>query len=591
MLINEIELKGWRYYSEENGIKLKNFKKINLIIGPNNVGKSNFLKYFLKLRSVFPEGDDSFKERNFMSLRLKDNDKWLNNEMGKVFCEIKLENSVGHRLIKKDIGIIKMKASHDHTIGEIPKNNFEVLNPVLNKYNSENFWVHFMSNHIRFITDIRGLKQNTVGIFNIHLHNEKIMRFLLEKTAEQNWIKEYEKKMTAWLQKILLEDELVFNFYADGENSTFTIETPLGNKGNEIIFDHNDLGTGVSHLVLILTRLYSCQHRKINIFLEEPEMNLHPQSISELADILKNDFPNLRFFIFSHSNIWIDKIDSDYSVYNFYKSKEGSTECIECSNGNDYYSIFENLGIRPSQLLLSNFNIWIEGPSDRIYINHWIKKFSEPYKLIEGKHYSYSMYGGTNLAHYDFVFNDLINILSTGYNSAIICDSDKSKDEDEFKKRVCKIKDRIEQENLSRVMLWITEGREIENYIPQNLFEETLVGKFPKNHFEFKKEKIKLERNNKGPKEYFSKYLSYDDFFTSLYEISKKDTVSKKAYENFKEEIDKKKEGILKNISKVDLAKQIVGNWRDEYSYDENNLSIRMIELVKRIKEANNIQG
>jgi energy-coupling factor transporter ATP-binding protein EcfA2 len=46
MKIKSIKIKGWRSFNDTHGIELNNLKKINLIIGPNNSGKSNLLKFF-----------------------------------------------------------------------------------------------------------------------------------------------------------------------------------------------------------------------------------------------------------------------------------------------------------------------------------------------------------------------------------------------------------------------------------------------------------------------------------------------------------------------------------------------------------------
>ena len=51
MKIDSIKLCGWRSY-DLDGVSIDNLKSINLIIGPNNSGKSNLSKYFNYLKSI-----------------------------------------------------------------------------------------------------------------------------------------------------------------------------------------------------------------------------------------------------------------------------------------------------------------------------------------------------------------------------------------------------------------------------------------------------------------------------------------------------------------------------------------------------------
>ena len=45
----------------------------------------------------------------------------------------------------------------------------------------------------------------------------------------------------------------------------------------------------------------------------------------------------------------------------------------------------------------ANSVIWVEGPTDRIYLNHWIQPVDPALK--EGLHYSIMFYGGRLLSH------------------------------------------------------------------------------------------------------------------------------------------------------------------------------------------------
>jgi hypothetical protein len=138
-------------------------------------------------------------------------------------------------------------------------------------------------------------------------------------------------------------------------------------------------------------------------------------------------------------------------------------------------NILVDLDIRASDMLQANGVIWVEGPSDRIYLSRWLDLASDG-ELKEGIHYRIMFYGGKLLAHLDGLPPDeggkLISLLSLNRNTALLMDSDMhagSIDEGSPKPRMHlnKTKTRVKNE-LEHIgaFVWITQGREVENYTP-----------------------------------------------------------------------------------------------------------------------------
>lgn len=122
-----------------------------------------------------------------------------------------------------------------------------------------------------------------------------------------------------------------------------------------------------------------------------------------------------------------------------------------------------DLDIKASDLLQSNSVIWVEGPSDRVYLNKWISLLDS--KLIEGYHYSIMFYGGCLLSNITFENQDiansgLISLLKLNRNCFVIMDRDGTTDISNLNQTKQRI---IEELGLERV--WVTKGREIENYL------------------------------------------------------------------------------------------------------------------------------
>jgi hypothetical protein len=137
----------------------------------------------------------------------------------------------------------------------------------------------------------------------------------------------------------------------------------------------------------------------------------------------------------------------------------------------DHLTAIRDLGARASDILQANGIVWVEGPSDRIYLNKWIELASNG-ELREGRHYQCMFYGGSNLANVtartpddrDADIENLINLLPINPNVVVVCDSDKTSPRGKLKSRVERI--RSEVDNLDHGYIWITDGNEIESYVP-----------------------------------------------------------------------------------------------------------------------------
>ena len=139
--------------------------------------------------------------------------------------------------------------------------------------------------------------------------------------------------------------------------------------------------------------------------------------------------------------------------------------------------IINTLGAKASDLLQSNGIIWVEGPSDRIIVNQWIKLFSDG-AYEEGRHYQCVFYGGgllsnlgiaSTLNNNQVLEDPFVNLMAINSNAFIICDSDKHTVGVELKKRVKRIREEAAALNIP---VWILKAREIENYYPGEALQQ-----------------------------------------------------------------------------------------------------------------------
>lgn len=142
----------------------------------------------------------------------------------------------------------------------------------------------------------------------------------------------------------------------------------------------------------------------------------------------------------------------------------------------EHKGILDDLDVRASDLLQANGIIWVEGPSDRIYLNRWIELWTSG-ALKEGLHYQIVFYGGRLLAHLSASdpeeSNDLIKILRVNKNAVIVIDSDKIQASDSLNQTKSRL---VSEINDMGGLSWVTAGREVENYLPRVLLEARYSG-------------------------------------------------------------------------------------------------------------------
>lgn len=182
----------------------------------------------------------------------------------------------------------------------------------------------------------------------------------------------------------------------------------------------HDLGDGIQALLILIYPIFMAKPNSW-IFLEEPEINMHPGLLRLfIKTILENkaiDDKNLQFFLTTHSNHLLNFIleaPDQVSIFSLKPSsnKDEDVSLVRLLTGANN-GILDDLGVYNSSLFMANCSLWVEGPSDRKII----KAFLEAYKKAlpnnskqpvyqEDLHYCFFQYGGSTLENYLLFEND-----------------------------------------------------------------------------------------------------------------------------------------------------------------------------------------
>jgi hypothetical protein len=500
MKLTGIELRNFRSIGDEP-VKLAPWLKCNILIGQNNSGKSNVIKAVQRISSTFMDmmahkdlprtpreglGDLDLHRRspeNQFLFRLyfegeapEDKELLALIRTASVYFDFSWE--VGQpdpRVTDHSFAYIEDFDQASRLLSYLEGAHFtsrmgpsRIRQVFLKK--GPTFWGHFKETipPVYIIPEFRQIKSgseytldgaNLIGLLASYQHPE------VGKGQDRDKFDRIER----FVQRLLHLPEAVLEVPRK--------ETTIMLTSNGLRLPLASYGTGVHELVILVTAVLSVEDAICCI--EEPEIHLHPRLQREFIDFITTETTN-QYLISTHSPTFINAMSARDDVQVFHlRLENGATIGGPILRDEDSLRALHDLGVRASDILQSNCVLWVEGPSDRVYLERWLELVSP--ELVEGRDYSIMFYGGSLLSHLcaerDKVPGELIHILRINQNAIVMMDSDIKHADDpltQTKQRVC------QECKANGGICWVTDGREIENYLPERVVAaacEELVGK------------------------------------------------------------------------------------------------------------------
>ncbi len=377
-----IQYKGYKLFHEESIMELDNISNLNVIIGKNNSGKSSLLD-IVEMIYDCEKYEKSKRQVGIINIKFPITREMVNNifsgysRIGE-WSETSYREKVEGKNICAEIGGTKNAKNNSgyRIIGtnDIPLSNQSYFHAVINVLERERKKYTFR--RLSAERNIVPEEEMEIGLSSTGDGASNLVRIFLNNSLyDENVIEE--KLLNALNQIMYPEAEFEsIRIQQIGTANNYLWEIYLKEKGRERV-PLSKSGSGIKTIILVLLNLMVVPLIKgyggktIIYGFEELENNLHPAMQRKIFDYIydyavKND---TYIFLTTHSHIAINTFYDKEKANIYHVIKEGTNSYVKrIESYLDKTEILDDLDVKASDILQSNGIIWVEGPSDRIYI-------------------------------------------------------------------------------------------------------------------------------------------------------------------------------------------------------------------------------
>ncbi|WP_020558432.1 AAA family ATPase [Thiofilum flexile] len=523
-------LKGYASEPQESEYDYLEVKKVNFFVGANNSGKSRLIRELVKSKreNYTISSDAIFEAIDKILSYFKEKSEDSFKKRAQYLRDAPLESLLEIELLIKDFNQFASEYSYKNgrqgigKITELNDSKYPTLSSI-KEISLKEITINLSPNVDKkhYIPILRGLRpfdsnkdhylDRTTKDYFDNLYNnsidtgfnlyENLMTLLLGQPEQRKIVREYEK---------ILGD----HFFDQAELTLipeYKKDTVAVKIGIEKQFPIYHLGDGLQQIIIITSAAY-LETEPSMFFIEEPEINLHPGMLRKLIHFLIDHTPH-QYFITTHSNHLIDfyNYSDQVTVHRLKKKVEGDKTTFTIHDCKEDKDLLRELGVLNTSVYLANSTIWVEGITDRLYLKAYMKKYltEHPEKqqwqnYSEHIHYAFVEYQGGVLGHWDFnedeEASDSLKALKLCATPFLIADGDIKTKGDRYQILVNQLGD----------SLFVTQGKEFENMLPEEILKATANDFF--NRASKKKEGLSSENLIN---------IKYNDYFSSPNGIGK----------------------------------------------------------------------
>lgn len=448
----------YKYRIEQIKLKTNNPimpKKINIIIGPNNSGKSLFLRELFK--NITSNKTNERKIISDIDITYPATYQELINSYdleSKIFIDVNNNKRIRTYTDKADSDYFTYPVLPDQRMFDRLKSHFmkDIGLLFVSYLKTENRLItikkcEYESNGANFLTDI-----HNQCIYN----SSEIIKELRSKLKLENTFnKDIELDHDTEPGKLFFRVGDDLSYYYEGKRNDYESSKMLS---KENILDNE--GDGLKSFVSTFLTLNSLE--KNIILIDEPEAFLHPPLARQMGEIIgENSLDNKQIFVATHSSEILKGILSKSSDVNIIKiDREKDVNFINCIDTKFVNEIIKNPRFRVSKVLDGLFCKKValtEAEADEIFYQEYLEQI----KPFSGTYFTHA-----NNKQSIIKIKELYNKLNV--NSVMIFDFDIIRKNDEFSSALFQLE--IDEKERQGYLNLATEVRTyIENLIPSNL--------------------------------------------------------------------------------------------------------------------------
>lgn len=334
--ITKITLKGFKSIRNLEDFPLRN---LNILIGANGAGKSNFVNFFTFLRELVEDRLNLYvakkggaDEHLFMGPKIT-KQIYAHLNFHATRYEFLLDRTVDDNFVFTDESVEYGRigaSSVKHSIGQahresVLKRQFSngKLSGVLehtckNVYDSISSCIVY---HVHDTSDTAAMRRTCSARDNEYLRPDagNLAAFLLMLRAEHPSV--YEKiRDIIRLATPFFDD---FKLKPKTSNGDETLQLEWTQKDSDYPFHANQLSDGTLRLIALTTALLQ-PNPPITIFLDEPELGLHPYALNLLAGLLKKAAAKTQVIVSTQSALLLDNFEAEDIIV--VERKEGESK-------------------------------------------------------------------------------------------------------------------------------------------------------------------------------------------------------------------------------------------------------------------------